>query len=554
MRKRILLVSLLVSVVGLVLLSVLFTEMYYNGAISQAEGQLKIYMQVFAEEYDGSAEAEGEAERISSLLGGARVTLFSPDGSVLADTQSDTSENHAEREEVSEALEHGEGFAVRASSTLGVNMIYYCKAFPEGGETQYLVRIALPVSSEVSVFTDAIPTLLWFVLIDILVCLLIAWMATSFILRPVERLTKAAATSGGKEVQTEYSELKPIAKMMNDMNAELNERVAKMKEDRRIEKLILGSMEHGIVIFRSAEDVILINKTAAHLLDYEQNEPIRSFTEDREIADILAANEPASVYRKIEGRDYNLRFTFKEKSSVLLITDVTESMAAARSKNDFIANVTHEMNTPLTSIRGFAELIAEGGIPPERTKSVAKTIIKQSDRLSNLIRSIINFSAIDSDELPDYEVDLTELVRETISSFEPKLSQKNIALKLDIADGVKVMSRRERLLEIFNNLVSNGIRYNKEGGTLSVTLTGGEHPALAVADTGVGIAEEDKERIFDRFYTVDKSHNGGGGGFGLGLAIVKKLCKRAGWKLSVQSELGVGTEFSIQFNPPKEAK
>lgn len=554
MRKRILLVSLLVSVVGLVLLSVLFTEMYYNGAISQAEGQLKIYMQVFAEEYDGSAEAEGEAERISSLLGGARVTLFSPDGSVLADTQSDTSENHAEREEVSEALEHGEGFAVRASSTLGVNMIYYCKAFPEGGETQYLVRIALPVSSEVSVFTDAIPTLLWFVLIDILVCLLIAWMATSFILRPVERLTKAAATSGGKEVQTEYSELKPIAKMMNDMNAELNERVAKMKEDRRIEKLILGSMEHGIVIFRSAEDVILINKTAAHLLDYEQNEPIRSFTEDREIADILAANEPASVYRKIEGRDYNLRFTFKEHSSVLLITDVTESMAAARSKNDFIANVTHEMNTPLTSIRGFAELIAEGGIPPERTKSVAKTIIKQSDRLSNLIRSIINFSAIDSDELPDYEVDLTELVRETISSFEPKLSQKNIALKLDIASGVKVMSRRERLLEIFNNLVSNGIRYNKEGGTLTVTLTGGEHPALAVADTGVGIAEEDKERIFDRFYTVDKSHNGGGGGFGLGLAIVKKLCKRAGWKLSVQSELGVGTEFSIQFNPPKEAK
>lgn len=554
MRKRILLVSLLVSVVGLVLLSVLFTEMYYNGAISQAEGQLKIYMQVFAEEYDGSAEAEGEAERISSLLGGARVTLFSPDGSVLADTQSDTSENHAEREEVSEALEHGEGFAVRASSTLGVNMIYYCKAFPEGGETQYLVRIALPVSSEVSVFTDAIPTLLWFVLIDILICLFIAWMATSFILRPVERLTKEAATSGGKEVQTEYSELKPIAKMMNDMNAELNERVAKMKEDRRIEKLILGSMEHGIVIFRSAEDVILINKTAAHLLDYEQNEPIRSFTEDREIADILAANEPASVYRKIEGRDYNLRFTFKEKSSVLLITDVTESMAAARSKNDFIANVTHEMNTPLTSIRGFAELIAEGGIPPERTKSVAKTIIKQSDRLSNLIRSIINFSAIDSDELPDYEVDLTELVRETISSFEPKLSQKNIALKLDIASGVKVMSRRERLLEIFNNLVSNGIRYNKEGGTLTVTLTGGEHPALAVADTGVGIAEEDKERIFDRFYTVDKSHNGGGGGFGLGLAIVKKLCKRAGWKLSVQSELGVGTEFSIQFNPPKEAK
>ena len=547
MRRRILLVSLLVSVGGLVLLSVLFTELYYSGAISQAEGQLKIYMNVFEDEYDPAAEADAEAERLSELFGGARITLFSPDGAVLADTQSDTSENHAAREEFTEALESGEGFAVRSSSTLGTNMIYYCRAFPAEGDVQYLARIAVPVSSEVAVFTDAIPTLIWFILVDVLVCLLIAWLATSFILRPVERLTKAAATSGGKEVQTEYSELAPIAKMMNDMNAEINDKMAKMKEDQRLEKLILGSMEHGIVIFRSAEDVILINKTAARLLDYEQNEPVRAFTEDREIADILAAREPASVYRKLEGRDYNLRFTFKEQSSVLLITDVTESMAAARSKNDFIANVTHEMNTPLTSIRGFAELIAEGGIPPERIPGVAKTIIKQSDRLSNLIRSIINFSAIDSDELPDYEVDLTELVRETISSFEPKLSQKNISLKLDIANGVRVMSRRERLLEIFNNLVSNAIRYNKEGGTLTVTLAGGEHPALSVADTGVGIAEEDKDRIFDRFYTVDKSHNGGGGGFGLGLAIVKKLCKRAGWKLSVESELGAGTEFKIEF-------
>ena len=113
------------------------------------------------------------------------------------------------------------------------------------------------------------------------------------------------------------------------------------------------------------------------------------------------------------------------------------------------------------------------------------------------------------------------------------------------------MSRRERLLEIVNNLVSNGIRYNKEGGSLSVRLSGGEVPVLTVCDTGVGLSEEDKDRIFDRFYTVDKSHNGAGGGFGLGLAIVKKLCRRAGWKLSVESELGKGTTFRIEFYPPE---
>lgn len=138
-------------------------------------------------------------------------------------------------------------------------------------------------------------------------------------------------------------------------------------------------------------------------------------------------------------------------------------------------------------------------------------------------------------------------MREAIGSFEPKLAQKHLALRLDVAGGVRVMSRRERLLEIFNNLVSNAIRYNKEGGELAVRLTGGETPVLSVSDTGIGLSEEDKTRIFDRFYTVDKSHNGSGGGFGLGLAIVKKLCRRAGWKLSVESELGEGTTFSIWF-------
>ena len=134
----------------------------------------------------------------------------------------------------------------------------------------------------------------------------------------------------------------------------------------------------------------------------------------------------------------------------------------------------------------------------------AKTIIKQSDRLANLVKSIINFSQIDSDELPDEDVNLSELVREAASVFEPKLQKRSISFTLDVAENVKVRSRRERLFEIVNNLISNGVRYNRDGGTLAVTLTGGEEPVFTVRDTGIGIAEEDKERIFDRFYTVDK--------------------------------------------------
>ena len=550
MRKRILLVTLLVSVLGIVLLSVLFSDVFYRQSIEAVNGQLQIYMDVYAAERQDDPLDDAGAEAFAAELRGVRVTFLSADGAVLGDSEADASamENHASREEVAEALASGEGFAVRDSATLGYDSVYYCRAFEREGQT-YLVRLATQADSGIAIFVDALPTVLLLLAVDILVCLLVAWLATSFILRPVEKLTRAAASSGGKEVHTSYPELQPLAKMMNDMNAEIGAQLARIREDRSIEKLVLNSMEHGIVIFRSDEDVLLINRTARYLLGYEKNEPIACFTEDAEIAAVLAAGEPAALARRIGEREYSFRFTFEKPANVLLITDMTDIMAAARSKNDFIANVTHEMNTPLTSIRGFAELIGAGAIPPEKLAGVADTIIRQSDRLSRLIRSIINFSAIDSDDLPDYEVDLTEVVRELAGNFEPSLRQKGISFTLEAEEGVKVLSRRERLVEILNNLISNGIRYNKEGGSLAVRLAGGAAPVLSVSDTGIGISKENQSRIFDRFYTVDKSHNGGGGGFGLGLATVKKLCRRAGWKLSVESEEGVGTTFTIEFCP-----
>ncbi|HIX06846.1 MAG TPA: hypothetical protein H9741_00055 [Candidatus Borkfalkia faecipullorum] len=550
MRKRILLVTLLVSVVGVLFLSILFSAVFYGQTVERTFSELKIYMNVYEAGYASLPPDEEQAQALSEELGGARVTFLSETGEVLADTGG-AEDNHVTREEVQQALLTGEGRSVRTSATLRESMLYYCRAF-EQGDTLLLVRLAVPARSGLAIFAESLPTVVWFLVVDILCCLFVAWLATSFVLRPVEQLTQEAALSGGKEVRTKYAELAPIAKMINLMNADLHEKVEKMNEDRRLEKLILNSIEHGIVIFRDPSDVILINRTAKRLLDYEVNEPVPCFVNDREIVAVLEAGENAALVRKINGRYYSFRFTFNEKSRVLLITDVTETTAAAISKNDFIANVTHEMNTPLTSIRGFAELIGAGTMPPDKLKGAADTIIRQSDRLANLIRSIINFSAIDSDELPDYEVDLSELLREIVASFEPKIAEKKISLTFEAEEGVKVLSRRERLLEIINNLVSNGIRYNKEGGALKILLSGGDCPKLVVADTGIGIAEEDKSRIFDRFYTVDKSHNGAGGGFGLGLAIVKKLCRRAGWQLSVESELGKGTAFTILFSAQKK--
>lgn len=221
---------------------------------------------------------------------------------------------------------------------------------------------------------------------------------------------------------------------------------------------------------------------------------------------------------------------------------------AQRSKNDFIANITHEMNTPLTSIRGYAELLERGVLDGEQARQAAQTILAQGERLSNLIACIINYNEIDNDDLPPYEVDVSRLAEEVLHTLAPSVIERGITLTTDIDENVTVVSRYERIGELLGNLIRNAIRYNKENGELFVSVKRGETGArLEVRDTGVGIAQENLERIFDRFFTVDKSHGGKNGGFGLGLAVVKKICNKAGWTLNVQSTFGEGTTFTVDF-------
>ena len=217
---------------------------------------------------------------------------------------------------------------------------------------------------------------------------------------------------------------------------------------------------------------------------------------------------------------------------------------ARASKEEFISNVTHEMNTPLTSIHGYAELLQAGGMNEEQQQTAYKTILTQSERLTNLIACILNYSEIDNDDLPSYEVDFSALARETLCALKPEADGRGITIVEQIDDNVIVTSRHERLSEIFGNLVRNAIRYNKDNGKIIVTL---DRCGLTVEDTGVGIAPENMDKVFSRFFTVDKSHSGKNGGFGLGLAVVKKLCQKSGWTIQAESELGVGSKFKVSF-------
>lgn len=446
MRARILLLSLGVALLCILVFSLTSAQVYYKFSVEESKRYLRVYMNGFDVGYADQAGALAFSEKLE----GARVTIMDGQGNVIADSHAEEiAENHADRSEVADALSSGEGYAVRSSETLGEVMFYYCRSVADG---ELLVRIAISGDSVWRIFLNSLPAIALFFAMDLVLCIVLSFVATHFILNPVKELTAAAGTE--KRVTSKYRELLPIAEILNGRNRDIEEQMLQL-------------------------------------------------TAEKELV------EQARV-----------------------------------SKDEFIANVTHEMNTPLTSIHGYAELLDAGGLTESQRATAYKTILAQSERLANLIACIINYSEIDSDDLPAYAVDFSALAREVIGALKPEADKREVRLIGNIPDGVTVQSRHERVSEVLGNLVRNAIRYNRAGGTVTVTL---DPHMLVVEDTGIGIAEENRSKIFDRFFTVDKSHSGKNGGFGLGLAVVKKICKKSGWEISVQSTLGEGSKFTVTF-------
>ena len=446
MKWRIWLLSLGITFACLFVFSFAATQVYYKSSVDDSKEYLRVYMNAYSDDFP--LDEQG-ARAFSEMLNGARVTFMDMQGNVLGDSIADAElENHSDRSEIRDAVFNGEGFAVRGSSTLGKNMVYFCKSF----DSNFLVRIAVFTDTDWAIFVKSLPILLYFFVVVLVLCAVIAFVSTHFILTPVKKL--AVEASVDQNVKSKYSELDPIADILN----ERSRNIRKQMEEIRAEK------------------------------------------------------------------------------------DLVEK--ARLSKDEFISNVTHEMNTPLTSIHGYAEILQTDGMTDEQKQTAYKTILAQSERLTNLIACIINYSELDNDDLPPYEVDFSALARETLSALKPEADKRGITVIENIEDNVTVMSRHERVSEVFGNLVRNAIKYNKDGGSITVTLNYG---GLTVEDTGIGIAEENMSKVFSRFFTVDKSHGGKNGGFGLGLAVVKKICQKSGWKISVKSTLGEGSRFSVEF-------
>ena len=547
MTKRILRSILLVAVLVLAASTgATLGILYYHFG-----GQLEEELRREASYLSVSVEKEG-IEAFDDLPADAeRVTYIDTDGTVLFDNRADENgmENHGDREEVKEALEQGSGRAVRNSDTLSQRTLYYALRLSDGK----VLRVSSTQYNIPGLLGGMIQPLL---IILILMAALSAWIAyrvSRGIVEPINQLDL-----DHPEDNQVYDEIAPLLTKINRQQKQIRREIADAKRQQEEFSIITENMEEGFVILDVHTEVLSYNSSALKLLGAE---------ESRERRSILAMNRSQEFQRIVEqvlsGRHVITMLELGDRScqiaanpvfhdnevsgAVLLILDVTERMKGEQMRREFTANVSHELKTPLTSISGFAEIISDGFVKPEDTRKFAGRIFKEAQRLITLVNDVIKISQLDEGKLPyeREESDLYELCREILRRMEERASAAGVHLYLK-GPHKKITTVQTILDEVLNNLCDNGIKYNKKGGNLTVTIEEGEgETRISVEDQGIGIPAEDQKRVFERFYRVDKSHSKAIGGTGLGLSIVKHGAMYLGAEVKVESTLGKGSTFTL---------
>ena len=516
----------------------------YNHFTGVQVEQLKdeLSLAVTGTEQYGNAFLENvEADRF-------RVTWIDIDGTVLFDTQVDqnTMENHADREEIREAFATGTGSAVRNSSTLTEQTYYEARRLTDGT----VLRISANQASAWALMMDLLWPIILIAVLAIGLSALLARRMAKNIVEPMNKLDLEHPLSNNT-----YDELSPLLRRINQQHLQINSQMRKLqrKTDEFIQ--ITSHMQEGLVVLDKETHIRSINSAAMKIFHAEESCVGNSFFQvNRSNALRQALNDAldrghGSTVQELDGRAYRFDMSSIQSEgnllgAVILVVDVTEAQNAEQMRREFSANVSHELKTPLQGIIGSAELLESGMVKPEDTPRFVGHIRKEASRLLNLIEDIIRLSQLDEGvQLPAEQVDILQLCQDVKEILAPSAAEKNV--KIDVTgSGFTINGVRRMLQEIIYNLCDNAIKYNVPGGSVMIHA---ENNRLIVSDTGIGIPAEHKDRIFERFYRVDKSHSKASGGTGLGLSIVKHAAAYHNAEISLESTPGKGTTITVAF-------
>ena len=481
-----------------------------------------------------------------------RFTVVDEDGTVLYDTVADATqmENHSNREEIREALENGHGSSARNSSTLTEKTFYEAVLLDSGD----VLRISVSQMTLGALFVGMSPAICAIIFVAGIVSFLLASKMTQKIIEPLNQLDLENPTENNS-----YEELSPILTKINKQHKQINRHIEELHRKADEFEQITSSMSEGLILIDEKGAILSINNACkkiyavktdvvgSNLLSVDRTKQMSNA-----VKDALGGEHSEFIIQK-NGYEYQFNVNpietdGKRLGAVILAFDITEKSFAERNRQEFTANVTHELKTPLQSIIGSAELLENGLVKPEDTGRFVGNIHKEASRLVNLINDIIRLSQLDENHEPATEtVNLREVANEVVEVLTASATKKDVFLEV-IGDACVIYGVRRYIYEIIYNLCDNAIRYNINGGKVTIDIhRENNRNVIVVSDTGIGIDTEHHARIFERFYRVDKSHSKETGGTGLGLSIVKHAVMYHKGKIELESELGSGTKIKVLF-------
>jgi two-component system phosphate regulon sensor histidine kinase PhoR len=538
-----------IAVVSILLTAVFSTAAFWFVFSDEQEAEVRQYTDKIISVYNSDSEID-----LSKYygIGDFRVTLIKSDGSVVSDsvdTDVSSMPNHSNRPEFEQAIKDGNGSSHRMSETLNKITYYYAEKTADGS----VIRVAKTIDSIYGIFLFVIPSILIIMIGVFVVCTILTKRSTKKIIEPIKEMADNGSGSP-------YDELLPLSQKIASQQRQIKRQMRRLQFEKDKILTLIENMAEGFILIDVDKKVLMSNYSASKLLgaddDGVTDKTLIAFSRNEVLNDCVdkaLSGESKNGDTTVKGRALqiitNPVYSNGEKNgAICLIIDVSAKKKAEKMRREFTANVTHELKTPLTSISGYAEIIASGLVKPDDIPNFANKIHKESGRLLSLISDIMELSQLD-EKFSDEEfapVDLAGVAAEVAEDLRSNAEKHGITITVDTKTAV-INGNRNQIYELIYNLCDNAIRYNRENGSVKI-ITGddNEHPFVKVADTGIGIPEKHHKRVFERFYRVDKSRSKETGGTGLGLAIVKHITERHGGEISLESS-EQGTTFTARF-------
>lgn len=549
--------------------------------LRQTEQRLRVYALLAAEHFSQTlqtADVEEQLARLAQRLGTEsplRITLVRPDGSVAADSSSPARkmDNHRNRPEIQQALAGAVSRSIRYSDTLRTPMMYVAAPAERDGVRTGVARAAMPLNDLDQMLASARMTLFAGGLLILLLAALLSLLGSRRISRPLERIREGADRFARGEFSYRLhlagsAEASRLAETMNTMAAQLEDRLQTLIKERNEREAVLSSMVEGVLAVDTAGQIISMNRAAArlfHVMLPEQavgrsiEEVFRNVRLQRFVRDVLHAQQALECEIAVQNGSATYLQTCgtcllgvqgERIGAVIVFNDVTRLRRLENLRRDFVANVSHELKTPITSIKGFVETLIDGAInDPAEADRFLKIVAKHADRLNSIIEDLLTLSRLEQNGKEAMEMQsagVSGILKSAVEVCSQRAVEKKIALQIDCPEELSARVNPPLIEQALVNLISNAIKYSPDGRTVRIAALREEGSVvLTVEDQGLGIEEKHLDRLFERFYRVDKGRSRQEGGTGLGLSIVKHIAQAHGGQVAVKSRFGKGSVFSL---------